>query len=74
MGEKRRVCPKCSGEMIGARLKDKFETTDINDMVNIPVDGFWGITNTTKYMCKNCGYIEEYANDLALGLPKKILK
>lgn len=74
MSEKRKVCSKCSGEMIATGSKGKFETSDIKDIVNIPVKGFWGITNTTKYMCKECGYIEEYADDLSLGLPKNILK
>lgn len=48
-------CPKCNGEMIKASIKGHFSGFR-NDEV---VDG----TNTTRYMCKDCGYIEEYADN-----------
>lgn len=67
----RHRCPKCKSIMLKGmnNNKGKFETVDIRHMINRPISNFHGITSTTKYMCEKCGYIEEYADDLTLGLP-----
>ena len=46
-------CPKCSGEMLETKNKGIF--------IARRNDGLIGETETVKYMCRECGYIEEYA-------------
>jgi len=46
-------CPKCSGEMM--------KSTAISRFVGRRNDGMIGETETVKYMCTSCGYVEERA-------------
>lgn len=50
----KRLCPKCENEMLESYKKDNFS--------GVRNDGFYAGTDTTKYMCKACGYIEEWAD------------
>lgn len=50
-----KICAKCKGEMIPSYNKDKF--------YGKRYDGVCDGTDSTRYMCKECGYIEEYADD-----------
>ncbi len=48
-----RTCPRCQDEMIKGLNKGTF--------VGWRDDGMSGTTQTEKYMCIGCGYIEERA-------------
>ena len=56
-------CIKCSGNMVRGLTKGTF--------TGWRSDGMTGQTQTVKYMCTNCGYIEERAvNSLYLEKTK----
>jgi rubredoxin len=48
-----RVCPRCRDTMVKGLSKGTF--------VGWREDGLSGTTQTEKYMCTGCGYIEERA-------------
>lgn len=48
-----KTCPKCNGKMMEGYTNGKFS--------GVREDGACGGTDTKRYMCKKCGYIEEYA-------------
>lgn len=50
-----KVCPKCGGEMLSSYSRGHFSGMTVNNVC--------GGTDTTKYMCKKCGYIEEWADE-----------
>ena len=47
------TCIRCKGTMVRGQTKGVFNGTRS--------DGMAGITQTVKYMCIDCGYIEERA-------------
>jgi len=51
----KKQCPKCDNEMMEGTARGNFS--------GIRNDGVYDGTETTKYMCKECGYIEEWADD-----------
>lgn len=55
-------CSKCNSEMMEGYTERLF--SGIRD------DGEYSGTETTVYMCKKCGYIEEYAKDPEFYLKK----
>ncbi len=46
-------CPKCNGTMMESYTNGTF--------CGVREDRVCGGTDTIRYMCKECGYIEEYA-------------
>ncbi|NMB32738.1 MAG: hypothetical protein GX992_00640 [Clostridium sp.] len=47
------ICTRCNGTMVQGRTKGTFSGTR--------PDGMAGFTQTIKYMCRDCGRIEERA-------------
>lgn len=47
------TCTRCKGPMVKGRTEGVFSGTR--------PDGMAGVTQTVKYMCTDCGYIEERA-------------
>lgn len=47
------VCPRCRGTMVKGTTKGTF--------TGWRSDGMTGTTQTVKYMCDGCGYVEERA-------------
>lgn len=58
-----RKCSKCTGEMIKSYIEKDFSFKD--------KDGACGGCKTEKFMCIECGYIEEYGINFKSKLPKK---
>lgn len=53
--EDKLLCSKCQGDMLKSCIK--------GDFTSVCEEGLRVTTFTTKYVCKECGYIEEYVDD-----------
>lgn len=49
--DKNKLCPKCNGDMLKAIHEDSKTITQLKKTVDI-----------FKYVCLQCGYVEEYAD------------
>lgn len=56
-----RRCPKCDSSDV-LRIEGERQGYGIGDNVRTGVIGF-GQVVVTKYLCGNCGYIEEWVDD-----------
>lgn len=53
--DKPKACSKCKGEMLESYAAGVFQGERVDRAISK--------TDTIKYMCRICGYIEEYAED-----------
>ena len=58
--ENKKICPKCNGEKI---LRIPGETGIYGTGNNIPAGFLNGTVNISRYLCCNCGYMEEWVDN-----------
>lgn len=55
-----KMCLKCNGNKI-IRIPGQTGVYGVGN--NVPVGGFKGTVNVTRYLCCNCGYTEEWIDN-----------